>query len=112
MNPTVLIRQKKRRQRADVTTFNALLKTPSADQFTMPANGRIRFKSLAGCAAGTTAAVLTGKSTRTIQTPLLLASGSVKLDNVEKDVVVNPSAGFQTEVDCGFGVWRKISGGA
>jgi hypothetical protein len=101
--------QRKRRERANVTAFNALITTPEDGEFTMPANGRIRFVSVEGCAAGTTAATLTGAKTRTIKTPLLEAGGVVRLDHVERGVVVTPEAGFQVELDCGFGVWRTIA---
>lgn len=102
----------KRKERANVLAFNPLIATPATGDFPMPANGRIRFVSGAGCAAGTTAATLTGASDRTIKTPLLASGGVVKLDHVEKDVVVTPSAGFDVEVDCGCGIWRKIAEGA
>jgi hypothetical protein len=104
--------QQKRKERADVIAFSPLIATPAADSFTMLANGRVRFVSIGGCAANTIAAVLTGKSTRTIRTPLLSAGGSVKLDMIEKDVAVNPAAGFRVELDCGYGVWRQIATGA
>jgi len=113
MTPAQLLQaQRKRKERAAVSAFASLIASPAADQFTMRASARVRLVSLAGCAAGTTAAVLTGATVRTIQTPLLTAGGSVRLDQIEVDTVVNPSAGFRVDLDCGYGVWRPIATGA
>jgi len=72
--------QKQRKERQDISAFATLIASPAADSFTMPAGGKLRFVSEAGATAGTTAAVLTGSTTRTIKTPVLAAGGYVTID--------------------------------
>lgn len=107
------LRRKHRRARADRDRFAALIDTPAVGVFTMPANGRIRFVATAGSVAGAIAATLEGTfGTRTIQTPVLAAGGYVKLDSIEKDVVVTVEATFEAQVDLGMGNWATIAEGA
>lgn len=114
------LRRKHRRQRADRDRFAALIATPAAGAFTMPANGRIRFVATAGSVEGALAATLEGTYTdengdptdREIRTPVLAAGGYVKLDNIELGVVVNLEAGFEAQVDMGLGKWATIAEGA
>lgn len=101
------LQERKRRQ--NVSAFKALIASPTASAFAMPAAGRLRIVSIAGCAAGTTAATLVGSRTRTIKTRLLAAGGSVVIDLVERAVTVTLAAGFDAYVDTGLGVWKKIA---
>lgn len=117
--------RKRRRQRQDVSAFNALIAEPATGDFDMPANGRIRFIATAGAAAGDTAATLTGGfvqygdedgvltrenvSTREIKTPEMVAGQAVVIDRIERGVNVDAETGFDVEVDTGLGVWKQIA---
>lgn len=107
------LRRKHRKERENRDRFAALIETPAAGVFTMPANGRIRFVATAGAVEGGIAATLEGTfPERTIQTPELAAGGYVKLDGLERGVVVTVEAGFEAEVDLGLGKWATIAEGA
>jgi len=99
----------KRRNRQNVSQFRSLIASPTASAFNMPASGKVRFVSISGCAAGTTAATLVGSTTRTIKTPLLTAGQSVVIDYVERSVQVTPANGFNVEIDVGLGHWKTIA---
>lgn len=106
--PAVIAKTRKERQ--NVSAFKALLANPAVGAFSLPANARLAFRSVAGAAAGTTAATLVGTSTRTIKTPVLAAGEFMTLDNAERDTVVTPSAGFEVLLDTGLGKFKKIGG--
>jgi hypothetical protein len=113
------LRRKHRKERENRDRFAALIQTPATGSFTMPANGRIRFVATAGSVEGATAATLEGTFhdgdapvERTIRTPVLAAGGYVKVDSIEKDVVVNVEATFEAQVDMGLGKWATIAEGA
>lgn len=103
------LRRKHRKERENRDRFAALIAEPATESFTMPANGRIRFVATAGAEEGATAATLEGTTDRTIQTPELAAGGYVKLDNIERGVVVTLEAGFEAQVDMGLGKWATIA---
>jgi hypothetical protein len=101
-----------RMERQDISRFKSLIITPLTGAVTFPGNARVRLRSIAGCAAGTTAATITSRSTRTIKTPLLAAGGSLKIDWVERKSIITPVAGFEVYIDSnGFGKYRKIAVG-
>jgi hypothetical protein len=96
-----------RKQRQDRTAFKTLIATPATGAFQMPANGRLAFKSRAGCAAGTTAATL---NSRSFKTPLLAAGARTHLEYVGRGVTVTPQTGFDVLLDNGLGHYVKIAG--
>lgn len=100
---------KKQRIRRDGKKFRALIAVNDDATVTLPANARVSFVSVAGCSAGTTAAVLTGPHTRTIKTKLLAAGQRVVIDRVERGTLVTLQAGFQAYIDSGLGKWRRIA---
>lgn len=99
----------RRKDRQDVTRFKGLIATPVTGAVIFPANARVRLRSVAGCAAGTVAATLTGPAVRTLATPLLAAGGSVTVDKVAVDTTLTPSVGFQVLIDTGLGKFRQIA---
>ena len=99
-----------RKERQNISRFTDLIATPAVGATTIPANGRIYLKSVAGCAAGTTAATISGPITRTIKTPLLAAGKSMNGIYVERGRVVTPASGFHVMLETGLGVRRKIGG--
>jgi len=101
-----------RKERADATSFKALITTPVTGAFDLPANARVSFMSVAGCSAGTTAATTVGPSSRTIKTPVLAAGGRVVIDRLERGTAITPATGFEVHIDIGLNRWRKIAQGA
>lgn len=101
----------KREQRAkrDRSLFAALVASPGSGDIVFPANATVYFRSVAGCAAGTTAASYKG---RTIETPLLAAGGAVPAGFVERGTTVSPAIGFEVLIDMGLGRVAKIGEGA
>lgn len=99
----------RRKARQNVSAFAALIATPATGDFDMPAGGKILLLATAGAAAGDTAAVVSGPSTRTIKTPLLLAGESVVIDWIERASNVALSTGFEAYVDTGLGLYKKIA---
>ncbi len=75
----------------------------------MPANARIFLLSRAGCAAGTTAATVTGSTVRTLKTPLLAAGESMRGEYAEEDSSVAPASGFDLLIDIGLGRTATIA---
>lgn len=70
---------KDRRQRAkiDAVRFKPLIASPAVGPFIMPGSATLFALSIAGCAAGTTAATYTSSSgAKAVKTPLLVAGGS------------------------------------
>lgn len=114
---------KRNHKRADFKKFRFLLASNDDATFKLPASARVSFVSVAGCIAGTTAAVLTGprtltgydgvsrtySATRTIKTKALPAGGRVTVDRIERGTSVVMTAGFQAYVDNGLGKWRRIA---
>lgn len=96
------------RAKRDRAAFSVLIGTPGSGALTMPANGRILLRSVAGCAAGTTAATVSG---RTIKTPLLSAGEDMVLGWLERAVILTPSLGFDVLLDIGLGRTAKIGEG-
>jgi hypothetical protein len=102
---------KTRKERQNVRKYKALLATPGVGAITLPANATLAVKSVAGCAAGTTAATIVASANRTIKTPLLAAGGRVKLDRVSRGAVITPATGFELHLCVGLGKFRKIGQG-
>jgi hypothetical protein len=100
---------KRQKERRNVSRFAALVASPASGSFQMPAGGKLRFVSTSGSAEGTTAAILTGATERTIKTPLLAAGEYVTLDFVEAGVEVALQDGFTCELDTGLAVWKTIA---
>lgn len=106
------LRRKKRRRRADVSSFAALVAAPVVGSVTLPANARLGFRRPSGIvAAGTLIATLTGPTTREIRAPALAANEIHVLDYTERGTVVTPAFSFDVLIDSGLGVWRKIAEG-
>ena len=105
-----VVTAKARKKRQNISAFRSLLETPAVGSVTLPANARLAFRSVAGAIAGTTAATLTGTSTRTIHSPALAAGEFVTLDYAERDTVVTPASGFDVLIDIGLGKFQKIGG--
>lgn len=104
--------EKRRKFRQDVTRFQTAIATPVSGAYKIPATARLFLKSVAGCAAGTTAATILGpSSTRTIQTPLLAAGGVMPIGWIEKDRTITPVAGFDLLIDKGLAKLVKIGAG-
>jgi hypothetical protein len=103
------IHMKRRQERQDVSAFASLIATPGTGAFTLPASARLYFLSVSGCAAGTTAATVGG---RTIETPLLEAGAHGNVIYAERGVEVTPQADFEVHLDTGLGVLQKIGEGA
>ena len=97
------------RAKRDRTAFASLIATPVAGELTFPANASVYLRSVAGCAAGTTAAEFKG---RTIKTPLLAAGGAVFAGFIERGTVLTPAIGFDVLIDMGLGRVAKIGEGA
>lgn len=100
--------QKKRKQRANVQAFAAAIASPVASPVLLPAGARIAFVATAPAIAGATAGVITGASTRTILTPIMVAGERIVIDWAEKNSVVTIGTGFDLHVNTKFGEYSKI----
>lgn len=106
---------KDRRQRAkiDAVRFKPLIASPAVGPFIMPASATLFALSIAGCAAGTTAATYTSSSgAKAVKTPLLVAGGFTPIGFVEKGITLTPATGFEIYMDSGLGRRVKIAEGA
>lgn len=106
------LNSKAQKERANRSAFGALIAEPAVGSVKLPANGRIGLRSATGADAGETAALLEGPSSRTIQTPVMVAGTVLTIDRLERGTVVNAEAGFDVVIDVGLGVWVKIGEGA
>jgi hypothetical protein len=119
MSPSFL--RRKRRQRADVSSYSALIASPATTTVVLPASGRIGIYTESAQAADTTAATLSGAfrvrtteglgavTDKVIKTPLIGDEGGrVVIDRLEKGVSITVEAGFVVQVDIGMGAWRTI----
>lgn len=104
--------RKARRERQNVSAFKALRATPAVAPFALPAGARLGFRRASIVAEDTTAATLTGPSTRTIKTPALAAGEIMVLDFAERGTLVTPAFGFDVMLDVGQGRFEKIGEGA
>lgn len=100
-----------REERNTASAFKALVASPVTGLVTLPAGGRLRFRSPAGCAAGTTAATIVSGSTTLVKTPLLAAGESTFTVWAYKGAQVTPAVGFDLMVDVGMGVYSKVAQG-
>lgn len=102
----LLLGQKRKiREKRNHSAFDALIASPAAGNITLPASVKIFLRSVAGCAAETTAATFSG---RTIKTPLLVAGGRMSAGYVGRGVTLSPAAGFDTLIDSGLGKLVRI----
>lgn len=104
--------RKARKERANRSAFSALIAEPAVGSIALPANGRVGLVAVAGAEAGELAAILEGPSSRTIQTPAMVAGTILVIDRLERGTVVNAEEGFDVVLDVGLGVWTKIGEGA
>jgi hypothetical protein len=100
---------REQRAKRDRSLFAALVASPGSGDIVFPANASVYFRSVAGCAAGTTAASYNG---RTIETPLLAAGQAVFAGFIERGTTVTPASGFEVLIDTGLGRRSKIGEGA
>lgn len=97
------------RAKRDRAAFKALIATPAVGAFTMPAGGRLRLVSVAGCAADTTSATF---ASTTLKTPVLGAGEWGNAVYLAKNVQLTPATGFEAHLDMGLGKFVKIAEGA
>jgi len=98
---------REQRSKRDRAAFRALITTPANGVMTFPANAAVYLRSVAGCAAGTSAATFNG---RTIKTPLLAAGGVAYAGYVERGTALTPASGFDVIISVGLGRVAKIGG--
>lgn len=101
------------REQTNAVRMKPLIASPAVGAFVMPAGAMVFFKSVAGCAAGTTAATYTTSSgAKLVKTPALASGAAMNGIYIERGVTVTPSNGFDVMIDTGLGRRRKIAGGA
>jgi hypothetical protein len=105
---TPAVTHQKRKAKQDLSAFKARLASPTAGNFSLPANARLAIRSVAGCAAGTSIVTI---GSRTIKAPALAAGGVHPIGYFERGKAVSPIAGFEMLVDTGLGRYGKIGQG-
>lgn len=117
MAPSFFLRRRRKR-RADITKFKALIAAPAAVSFVMRAPARVGFITTTAKSAGTAAGTIVGspfkqngvvKTQHDIKCKAFGASGGrVVIDMVEKGATITPAAGFDVQIDIGLGKWRTV----
>lgn len=100
---------REQRAKRDRAVFASLIESPQTGAITLPANGRLYVKSIAGNSEGDTAAQI---NDRTIHTPALETNQVMPIGYIERGSVVTPGAGLELLVDMGLGRFTKIAEGA
>ena len=95
----------------DRSDFKELLANNAKGSFTMPANMTLWVKSKAGAKYGDVAVTIGATNPLPLHVPDLAAGELWCLQWVEKDSVVNISAGFEIYIDMGMANYQKIGEG-
>ena len=101
-----------RKERQDVTEFDAYVQTPAAGSLTLPSSGRFCLVATSAATAGVTALTITNDKTTTIAPVTNLDIGAtIPVDHIPFDSLVTVAAGWDLLLDTGLGNYKKIVGG-
>lgn len=104
---------KHRKERQNVTEFEAYIQAPATSSLTLPSSGRFCLVATSEATAGSTALSIVNNDPSTITVVNNLPIGTIiNVDHIQADSLVTISTGWDLLLDTGLGNYKKIAGGA
>lgn len=99
---------KRRKNRQNVTEFNAYIAAPATGSLTLPASGRFCLVATSAAVEGTLAATIVNDKTILMNVPAMLVGESINIDHIQAFSQVTIEAGFDLYIDTGLGIYKLV----